>query len=81
MLSWLLARSISKESKAYIPVLLSIVAILALIVPFESNWPSSHQTVNRGKYHGGQIAFPGGKMEKKKMPMLYRQLYGNVTKK
>ena len=36
-------------------------AILALIVPFENELALP---LNRGKYHGEQIAFPGGKMEK-----------------
>ena len=40
-------------------------AILALIVPFENELALPLiKRVNRGKYHGGQIAFPGGKMEK-----------------
>ena len=39
-------------------------AILALIVPFENELALPLiKRVNRGKYHGGQIAFPGGKME------------------
>ena len=40
-------------------------AILALIVPFENELALPLiKRVNRGKYHGGQIACPGGQMEK-----------------
>ncbi|MEG0795687.1 MAG: CoA pyrophosphatase [Odoribacter sp.] len=40
-------------------------AILALIIPFENELAIPFiKRVNAGKYHGGQIAFPGGKMEK-----------------
>ena len=46
-------------------------AILALIVPFENELALPLiKRVNRGKYHGGQIAFPGGKMEKEKVSIL-----------
>lgn len=40
-------------------------AVLVLIVPFENDLAISFiRRSNSGKYHGGQIAFPGGKMEK-----------------
>lgn len=40
-------------------------AILALIVPYENELAIPLiKRANGGKYHGGQIAFPGGKMEK-----------------
>lgn len=40
-------------------------AVLILIVPYENELAIPFiKRVNRGKYHGGQIAFPGGKMEK-----------------
>ena len=39
-------------------------AVLILIVPYENSLAIPFiQRSNRGKYHGGQIAFPGGKME------------------
>ena len=56
-------------------------AILALIVPFENELALPLiKRVNRGKYHADKLLFPVERW-KKKMPMLYRQLYGNVTKK
>ena len=40
-------------------------AVLVLVVPYGDNLAIPFiQRSNRGKYHGGQIAFPGGKMEK-----------------
>lgn len=40
-------------------------AVLALIVPFENELAIPFiKRANAGKYHGGQIALPGGKMEK-----------------
>lgn len=40
-------------------------AVLVLIVPYENELAIPFiQRSNAGKYHGGQIALPGGKMEK-----------------
>lgn len=40
-------------------------AVLALIIPFENELAIPFiKRSNAGKYHGGQIALPGGKMEK-----------------
>lgn len=39
-------------------------AVLVLVVPYENELAIPFiQRVNAGKYHGGQIALPGGKME------------------
>lgn len=39
-------------------------AVLVLVVPYENELAIPFiKRANRGKYHGGQIAFPGGKME------------------
>lgn len=39
-------------------------AVLVLIIPYENELCIPFiKRVNRGKYHGGQIALPGGKME------------------
>ena len=57
-------------------------AILALIVPFENELALPLiKRVNRGKISWRTNCFSRWKDGKKKMPMLYRQLYGNVTKK
>ena len=40
-------------------------AVLVLVLPYKNELAIPFiRRVNKGKYHGGQIAFPGGKMEK-----------------
>lgn len=56
-------------------------AVLILIVPYENELAIPFiKRVNRGKYHGGKLHFPGAKW-KKKIPTPYRLLCGNATKK
>lgn len=46
-------------------------AVLVLVVPFENELAIPFiKRSNAGKYHGGQIALPGGKMEKSDMNAL-----------
>ena len=50
-------------------------AVLILIVPYENSLAIPFiQRSNRGKYHGGQIAFPGGKMEEEDVNALQTAL-------